>query len=704
MARPTQYQKLSLQLDAENKRLKAKLAQTKKQMSGVGKVAKSIGPMIAATFGVSSIVGFGRQILTLTADFGSMMSRVQALTGATDELTETLGDLAQEMGKSTQFTAVEAAEAMTFLAQAGLEVGQIYNALPKTLELAAAGQVSLAEAADISTNIMSAYGLQAKDLAKVNDIIANVTSGANTNVIEFAEAFKMVGPIAKAAGQDIVDVSAGIGLLANAGIKGTMAGTQLRTMMAKLIKPSAEAAKVLKKFGIETQIGGQLRPLNEILKDMRASGMGVADMFTVFDLRAAGAGAVLKDASLTFDDFVTDVGKSGTAAAMASMQMDNLKGDTLKLTSAWDGLLLSMGQGADSPLRETTQGLTAMIPVIAQVGQAFFAIKDLFVLSIKAIALPLKNLTASFADLAQLDFKGAARNIKEVFTETGDAFVDFGKKTAGRWAEATKEGILEEGGVIPPPEEIVNVNDWTTVGSLAASSLADGFASDFALQMDQTIAGWDLSAALSDVFAAEVPEWLEDPAGIDAIVEGFAMADEKAEEFVDTIGMLREQITDSFMDVAGIIGRVANGIANAKDNWAAMGATVVSGAIQMVGKINEIREMTKTAAQANMAASQAEGVAGAVKAGAGIPFPGNLLAIATGVATVLSTIAPFIGSFAKGIDFVPQTGMALIHKGEAVIPANENRRGGNGQLVAVVQGSDLHFVLDEYSRKRNNSF
>ena len=92
-----------------------------------------------------------------------------------------------------------------------------------------------------------------------------------------------------------------------------------------------------------------------------------------------------------------------------------------------------------------------------------------------------------------------------------------------------------------------------------------------------------------------------------------------------------------------------------------------------------------------------------MKSGAGIPFPGNLIAIATGVATVLGTIAPFIGSFAKGIDFVPQTGMALLHKGEKVVTASENK-GGGGQLVAIVSGTDLKFVIDEENRKTNNTF
>ena len=339
------------------------LDKAKTKTKGFAKVMKGLGPLIGGALAVGAVVKFGKAIFNLTAEFGSMMSRVQALTGANDAMTDTLEKQAKILGRETQFTATQAAEAMTFLAQAGLDVNQIYSAMPNALELAAAGQITLAEAADISTNIMSAYGLQAEDLGRVNDIIANTSTNANTNVREFAEAFKMVGPIAKSANQGIEEVSAAIGLLANAGIKGTMAGTALRTMMSKLIKPTGDAIKILEKFGIITldEVTGNLRPLNDILIDMQAAGMGTADMFEIFDLRAAGAATVLKNASGTFDEFAKTVGITGTAARIASQQMDNLKGDTLRLKSAWEGALLSIGLSNEGFLRSVTQMATSLI-------------------------------------------------------------------------------------------------------------------------------------------------------------------------------------------------------------------------------------------------------------------------------------------------------------------------------------------------------
>lgn len=324
-----------------------------------GTVSKLGGVMSAAigVVGVMAVMRLGKQFVTLQAEFSKTMSRVFALTDATDEMSKVLTNQAQILGQQTVFTAREAGSAMQFLAQAGLDTQQIYQALPNTLELAAAGQIELAEAADIATNVMSAYGLQAEELGRVNDIITNTTTKSNTNVIEFAEAFKMVGPIAKSAGMSMEDVAASIGILGNAGIKGTMAGTQLRAMLAKLINPTGDAAKVLKDLGIKTidPLTGNMRRLNDIMADMKTAGIKLSDVFEVFDNRAAAAALVLEGASDTFEDFVEVVGRSGTATRIAAEQLDNLAGDLKIVQSAWEGMLLAAGQGSDGFMRAIAQ-------------------------------------------------------------------------------------------------------------------------------------------------------------------------------------------------------------------------------------------------------------------------------------------------------------------------------------------------------------
>ena len=690
--------RLGLRSKEFNQGLDRAQARTKKFSTGL----KQLAPAIGAAFAVGAVVSFGKQIFNLNAEFGSMISRVQALTNTSDELTAVLSKQAQVLGKKTQFTATQAAEAMTFLAQAGLSVNEIYKAMPNTLELAAAGQLELAEAADISTNIMSAYGLQAEDLNRVNDIIANTASNANTNVREFAEAFKMVGPIAKSADQSIKDVSASIGLLANSGIKGTMAGTALRTMMSKLIAPTGDAAKILKKFAIETidQSTGNLRKLNDILIDMRKAGLSTADMFEIFDLRAAGAAIVLKNASGTFDEFAEVVGTVGTAARIADKQMDNLKGDTLKMKSAWQGLMLSMGQGVDSELRGVVQGIAKIIPWLGLITDVFVTFKDVAVLSLKAIVVPLKNLTAAWADLFQLDFKGFGRNIKEIFTETADVFVDFGGSVSKRFIDRAKEIFGSEEDLFIPDDDKkkIIIEDAEILGANVGKAYVQSVSSFINnLEVDP------LSATVEGVFTDNLlNEQLSDEIDLkNQLAEIDASRLANTIDWGELVKETQTEVIGGYVTMAEIIGRVANGIANAKGNWAAMAATVVSGIAQMIPQIKSVILATK----ALFVAKQAEAVAGAAASSQSIPFPGNLVALAASVGAVLASIAPFVGSFETGTDFVPFTGMAQLHKGEAVIPAAENKGGKSlhitGKLVA--EGEDLVYVFNEVNRKIDNT-
>jgi len=159
---------LWVKLGLRDKQFNQGIDKANAKAKGFGKSMAGLGPIMAAGFAIAAAatIKLGKEVYTLQANYSSMMSRVQALTGASDNLTDKLSRQAQVLGKKTQFTATQAAEAMGFLAQAGLKVDQIYKAMPNTLELAAAGQISLAEAADISTNVMNAYGLAAEELGR----------------------------------------------------------------------------------------------------------------------------------------------------------------------------------------------------------------------------------------------------------------------------------------------------------------------------------------------------------------------------------------------------------------------------------------------------------------------------------------------------------------------------------------------------------
>ena len=154
------------------------------------------------------------------ASFESSMLRVKAITGATGQEFEDLTNLAKELGATTAFTARESAEAMGFLAQAGFDVKEINEALPRVLSLAAAGQLELASAADITASVLRGFSLTADESGRVADVLAASASSANTSVQEMGEAFKFAGPVASAMGISIEEAAAALGVLWNAGLKG----------------------------------------------------------------------------------------------------------------------------------------------------------------------------------------------------------------------------------------------------------------------------------------------------------------------------------------------------------------------------------------------------------------------------------------------------------------------------------------------------
>lgn len=363
-----------------------------KQFSGLNSTIKTIGATIAAAFAVQQVIGFVGSIVNLGKEFTSVMSRVQALTQATEEEFAVLEARAKELGATTQFSASQAAEAMVFLAQAGFNTKQIFDALPGTLQLAAAGQLDLATAADIASNVLSGYGLQAEELNRVNDLIVATTSKANTNVVQFAEAFKVAGPIAKSAGVSIEEVSSIIGTLANSGIQASLGGTALRGTISSLISPSAAAAKELKALGITTKdASGNLLPLNEIFQQLKDANVDTAQLFTIFGERAASAASVLTAAGTSVGDFADVLGNSvGIAAKIASEQMDNLTGDGLALSSAFEGRVLQVFEAFEPILRAVTRALTF---VISNIG-TFIKIAGIAAVATTAYSLATGGLAA----------------------------------------------------------------------------------------------------------------------------------------------------------------------------------------------------------------------------------------------------------------------------------------------------------------------
>ena len=334
-----------------------------------------------------SVQHFGRQLLTIGtlaavplalsaqtfAQFESQMARVKALSGATGDQFARLETEAKRLGATTVFSASQAAEAMSYFALAGFDVDQILTAIGPTLDLAAAGQIEIAEAADIAAKIMAGMGIAAEDLGGAVDVMAKAMTTANTDLSMLGEAFKYVGPIAKSAGISLEEITAAIQLLSNAGVQGEMAGTTLRGMLLSLTSPSAEASKELQRLGVRvTDEAGNVRSLADILADLEGalSGVGSGEKLrvlgTIFPARqAAGAAELVAQGAEKLRAATAALGDaSGTASQIAGTQLDTLKGDVTILLSALEGVAIAVGEAFGTELRTAVRGVTSFLSAL----------------------------------------------------------------------------------------------------------------------------------------------------------------------------------------------------------------------------------------------------------------------------------------------------------------------------------------------------
>jgi len=299
------------------------------------------------------VVGLGTAAVKTAADFDTAMSKVAAVSGATGAELDALREKAREMGSKTKFSASEAAEAMNYMAMAGWKTSDMLEGIEGVMNLAAASGEDLATTSDIVTDALTAFGLSASDSGHFADILAAASSNANTNVSMMGETFKYCAPIAGALGFSAEDTAEAIGLMANAGIKGSQAGTALRTIMNNLSGDVTVCGSAIGEVTIATtNADGSMRDLSDILADCRTAFSGLTES----EKAQAAESLVGKNAMSGFLALMNageaDINKlssaidncDGCAAGMAETMNDNLAGQLTILKSQLQELAISFGE------------------------------------------------------------------------------------------------------------------------------------------------------------------------------------------------------------------------------------------------------------------------------------------------------------------------------------------------------------------------
>ena len=349
-----------VETEEELRRLQQEAATTSTALSKIdvaGQKMEAVGNSIAGAgkkmMGVTTVIGgVGVAAVKTAADFDSAMSQVAAVSGATGKDFDALRSKAREMGSKTKFSATEAAEAMNYMAMAGWKTEDMLGGIEGVMNLAAASGEDLATTSDIVTDALTAFGLSAKDSGHFADILAAASSNANTNVSMMGETFKYCAPIAGALGFSAEDTAEAIGLMANAGIKSSQAGTALRTIMNNLAGDVKISGKAIGDVTIATtNADGSMRDLSDILADCRTAFSGLTEsekaqaaeslvgknaMSGFLALMNAGEGDIEKLSS-AIDNC------DGSAEKMAMTMQDNLAGQLTILKSQLQELAISFG-------------------------------------------------------------------------------------------------------------------------------------------------------------------------------------------------------------------------------------------------------------------------------------------------------------------------------------------------------------------------
>ncbi len=350
-------------------------------MVGLGAAAGLLSPFAVA--------------INKSAEFGAELSRLQAISSSTTQELKLLEQQAKKLGSTTKFSATQAAKGMNFLAMAGFNTNQIMSAMPDVLNLATAGQLSLAKAADISSNIMSAFGIKAENMNRVTDVLAKTATTANVNISQIGQAMKLIAPQARSLGVSIEEVAGFIGLLGDNGIQGGLATASVRTSINRLANPTKKMSTLMKTLNLDFfDAKGKFIGFAGTISLLEKKMVGMTDkqklstIATIFGSEAStqftallgaqktvminGEKTTLKagEALAKYTEMLENSG--GAAKKMADIMSNNLQGSFTALSSQIETLQINIGQALTPIIKPLVDASGKLIAFFSKIVETQF--------------------------------------------------------------------------------------------------------------------------------------------------------------------------------------------------------------------------------------------------------------------------------------------------------------------------------------------
>lgn len=538
-------------LTEENKRLSEQLGELKEKEDDFGDAGAMAVDVVASAISAAGIAAALHEIadaymecVTIAGNFEEGMSNVEALSGASAEEMQLLSDKAKELGATTKFTAQEASDAMGYMAMAGWDAQEMLSGMDGVLQLAAASGEDLAMVSDIVTDNLTAFGLTAADTARFADVLAAAATNSNTNVSIMGETFANAASIAGALGYSVEDVAVAVGLMANSGVKGSVAGTALKNTFNGLLEGVTLTGEAFGEYDYTAiKANGTMKSFSDTIDELRVYFDQMTEAERVNNAMAIagerGYNGLLAILNATDEDYASLTASinncTGAAQRMAEIKLDNMNGQLTIMKSAWDGLKISVGEQF-TPAMEKLYGVgTKCFDLLNGFVQEHPALVKAVAAFVGVVAVATAGLTA-YAAIAKVV---AALNLASLFVTAAPIMLAVGAVaalTAGIVALASAESEEEK-----------------ELRSLTAASRAQH------TQLQDLTAQYEQA---KETYGETSDEALALRYEVDQLTESYESNKKTLEEFVaenDALIESHNQIMSSFSDATASIGNEEQG-------------------------------------------------------------------------------------------------------------------------------------------------